>query len=184
MKRNLPFLVCALLISTTTFPLFDLSPWIVIDNSTKFDFACEVEAAYYPVDSDNISVLINKDDNFNVSFDQAEDEDGNEYIKINIHFACASQCASVLNPMFYEDDELFNPKIKSVTLTHQSLQLTTFCYPTKKDLRYFSIEYQLDNGIIMKMNEISTYIKCLNNFKQTMRNVVLAALEATNWLPY
>ena len=184
MKRYVIYLVWALLISTTTFPFFDLSPWIVIDNTTKFDFICEIEARYSPCEKEAFTLFFKNDDNLNIVFSEEQDENENEYMKIIINFTCYAEHPSVLNPMFYEENELFNPEIKSLKFTHQSLQLTTFCSPIKKDHRYFSIAYQPDNGIMIHAGEISTYIKCLNNFKQMMRNVVLAALDATNWLPY
>ena len=188
MKRRihkiLCLLLCSLLISTPTFPFFDLSPWIVIDNTTQFEFTCQIEALYYPSEDENRTIFINKDDNFNVSFDQCEDEDGNECIKIMIIFMCSAHHAIVLEPMFYEDDSLFNPEIKSLSLTHESLQIQTICYPTQQNNRYFSINYQPDNGFTVTNNEISTWITCVNNFKKAIRTIILAALNAVNWLPY
>ncbi len=177
------FLICSLLISTPLFSIFDVSPWIIIENKTKLDFECKFEAIYYPSDDEQITLTLN-DSNINVVFDNGEDENENEFLKITLTFVSYAEQAFVLNPIFSQDGIVFNPQITCLDFTHPSLQIFTFCNPTHIDHRYFSIEHQQEDGIITKMHAISMYVKCLNNFKQMIRNLLAAAMNATNLLPY
>ncbi len=174
------------LASSTIFPVFDLSPWIVVHNTTKFDVTCHIQAICHRDDfeDEDVTIITSNNENITVECFQEKDELGNDFMKITIGFICKAELATAFNPMFYRDDTIFNPQIKSVSITYETLQLTDFYDITNPEQRYFSIEYQEDAGITMHAQEISLYIRCLNNFKQTLRNIVIAALNATNYLPY
>lgn len=182
--KKIIYLLYSLLIITASLPISALSPWIVVDNTTKFDFTCEVEIIYYDFDSENNTLFINNEDELSIFCDNGQDEQGNEFMKFTLSFDCQAGHTTVLNPIFYEYNEPCNPKIASVAFTHESLQLKAFCNPQREDHRYFSINYHPENGIYTNTQAISIYIKCLNNFKQTLRSIVLAALDVVNLLPY
>ncbi len=160
---------------------------MVIENKTKLDFACKIEAICYQSDEeDHITLLLdnNNGNNLNITFDQGLDENNNEFLRIIINFTCGAETTFVYNPMFSENNILFNPEIKNVDFTHQSLQIINFCTPQNSDQRYFSIEQHKDFGIIAQMHPISMHIKCLNNFKQMVQALLAAAMHVTNLLPY
>ena len=79
---------------------------------------------------------------------------------------------------------MFNPQVKAVAINQESLQLTAIHNLETPDQRSFTVQYQPESGITMTAQEISMHIKCLNNFKQTIRNIIAAALSAVNHLPY
>lgn len=183
MKKIIYFL-CSLFIATTSAPILALSPWVVIDNRTKFDFACEIEVMYYDFNSDTSGLFFNTEEELHVTCDDGQDEDGNEYMKFTLNFYCPAERSIVFNPIFYEDDKPYNPEITSVAFTHESLQLKAFCDSKPEDHRYFSINYHAENGIHTNTQEISIYVKCLNSVKQTLRSIVLTALNVINRMPY
>ena len=184
--KKLIFLIFNLLIPTITLPNFNLSPWIIINNKSNLDFTCEIKAACYQDDyeDDNITLMLNNNEELNFKCEHSYDEDGNDLIVFIIRLDCKAEQTTVLNPIFYHDDIMFNPPIKSIKIVHDSLQLTASCDSTSTNKLYFTIEHQSDRGITVQKQTISTYIRCLNNFKQTIRNTILAALNATNYLPY
>ncbi|MDP3787918.1 MAG: hypothetical protein Q8Q60_01205 [Candidatus Chromulinivorax sp.] len=184
-KKNI--FLCTLLLSTPIFSIFDLSPWIVVENKTKLNFLCKVEAIFYRSEGKQIILDIeNIQDRENVHFvfENDEDDDENESLKVTINFISYAQQTFVFNSIFYIDGILENPEIINIDFTHQSLQIINFCTPTTINQRYFSIEQQEELGIITNTYEISIYIKCLNNFKQMIRNILAAASNAANLLPY
>jgi hypothetical protein len=86
--KKIIYLIYSLLVSTTIFPIFDLSPWIIIENKTKLDLVCKIEAMCYPSDNEKITLFMNNDSNFNITLDQDQDKDENEFLKITINFVC------------------------------------------------------------------------------------------------
>lgn len=185
-KKNVVFLLCSLFTSTINFPILDLSPWIAVDNTTKLSLTCQIEAVYYRSDyeDENISIIANNNDDLTIKCKQEQNEDGNDFMHFTISFVCKPEQTSVFNPIFYEEDVMFNPQIKSVELTHESLQLRIVFNTTDLDQRYFTIKYDDDFGLIANQQAIPIYVKCLNNFKQTLRSIIIAALNAAQYLPY
>ncbi len=180
MKKVL-FLLQILCFSSPIFSYFDLSPWIVINNNTKLELSCKIEATCNRADYE---IVCPGDLNEMIAFNYFQNENGNEMMTFTISFSCPAEQIITCNPMFYKDGVIINPEIKAVTFVHNYLQLSTFCNPTDVDQRYFAVEYNPKIGITTKAQPISIYVKCLNNFKKTIRHVILAALNATNWLPY
>jgi len=184
------YLICALTISTSLFPIFDLSPWIVVNNATKLDFVCQIEAVSYELEIEQaLSFLQNctqqdEDGDFYVIFEEDQNSDKQNCMKMTITITCKAEQAIKRDRMFDEDKIMLNIKILSVSFTHESLQITTSCNPINFDQRYFSIEYQADYGIITKAAPIALYIKFLSNFKQATQSLLATMLNATNWLPY
>ena len=178
------YLICALTFSTSLFPIFDASPWIVVKNATKLDFVCKIDITCDELEDAEFTLYFDTYEDLDIEFyDASQYADGDLSLKATLTFTCPAEQTRIFNSIFYKDDILFFPKIMSVDFIHPSLQLTTFCTPTEND-RYFSIAHQPDHGIITDATPIALYIKCLSNFKQTLQALLAAALNATNWLPY
>ena len=184
MKLKFFYLICAFTFSTSLFPIFDQSPWIIIKNGTKLDFVCTIEIVCDQLDDAELTLYFDTYNDLNIEFyDSYEYIDGDLCLQATLTFTCPAEQTKTFSSIFYRDNILFAPKIISVEFTHESLQLKTFCDPTEKD-RYFSVEHQSDYGIITCAMPIALYIKCLSNAKQTLQAILAAALNATNWLPY
>ncbi len=184
------YLIFALTISIPLFPIFDLSPWTVVNNATKLDFACKIEAISYELEIEHILYFLQNntqqdaEDDFYIIFTEEQDSDGQKFIKMTMMFTCKAEQAIKRDRMFDEDNLMLHIKITSVSFTHEPLQITAFCNLTNIDQRYFSIEYQPDSGVITNATPITLYIKCLSNFKQTMQSLLAATLSIVNSLPY
>ncbi|MBV8660847.1 MAG: hypothetical protein JO129_01720 [Candidatus Dependentiae bacterium] len=186
MTQKIIILLCSLLITTSTFPIFDTSPWIIIENKTKLDINCELETICYLSEYKDEEILLRSYNETSVKIraDRQLDENENVFIKFTLNFDCNAESTITFNPIFYHNESTFNPEITSIVVTIDSLQLKSFYNPASIDYRHFCIECHPDYGIIMTMQPISAYIKCLSNFKQTMRSIIMTALYLTNQLPY
>ena len=186
MTQKIIILLSCLFITTTTFPIFDTSPWIIIENKTKLDLNCEFETICHLSEFKDEDIVLRSynETSIKVKADRQLDENENVSIKFTLNFICNAESTITFNPIFYHNDILFNPEITLIDLTIDSLQLKNSCNPTHRDQRYFSIECHPEHGITVTMQPIPTYVKCLSNFKQTMRTIIMAALNAANCLPY
>ena len=184
--KNLIIVILSLLIPAMSLPNISLSPWLLINNKTNLDFICKIEAYCYEDDyeADKITLMFNNNEEPNFKCEQEYDEDGNGLIVFTFQLDCKAEQATVFNPILYYDDVMFNPPVRSVNIVHKSLQLTAVCDSIGADELHFTIEHQLDHGIIVQKQTISTYVRCLNNFKQIIRNAFLSALNAVSYLPY
>ncbi|MGZ6251344.1 MAG: hypothetical protein ACXWL2_04905 [Candidatus Chromulinivorax sp.] len=170
--------------------IFNDSPWLVIENQTPFDFNCTITTRY---DKDNKTIyedgfLILTQNNpiqLNIQYQHQEDQQNVPYLQSIIQFNCRAEESITINPLFSTiEGKIFYPKIESLELQQNSLQLTIPFDNINIKHRYFVITYNDEEGFSAKQNEIPLYIACCNNIKQSIRNVILALLQATNYLPY
>ncbi|MBP6869321.1 hypothetical protein KBC04_00335 [Candidatus Babeliales bacterium] len=185
--KKIILLIINLLFCSQVFSIFDLSPWLIIDNKTPFNFVCLMHIVCYesdyegqittsiPDNSDEIAVQIKRN---------CYDEEGNEFVLFNININCRAESTIILDPKFYDGDNIFNPKIAAVYFTEDSLQIALWGYQAAQENRYFSIDYDLYSGITTTAKAIPIHIKCYNNFKQMVQSAIAAAVNATSWLPY
>lgn len=185
MNYKLLYLFAILSLPTPILPFLNNSPWIVIDNDAQLDFNCQIKALYIkPEDQEEIILYFNVDDNFHITFEDAVTQDDTPCFNITIECACNAQKTMIIYPMFFDADKnSCNPELLSVSFYHQALQIA-LQDSKKPENNHFALRYQEDRGITLQTEPLSVYIKCLNSFKQTIRAIILCALNATDWLPY
>lgn len=184
MKKIILFIFC-IFFNATAISVFDLSPWLVIDNTTPLTMTCKVEIVCYQSNYQNksISLITNNNDNIFIQYSQNTDVNNQNYMHITINVPCKAESTIALNPILSCDDRLINPEITEISFTQESLQLTYVMNPTIEN-RYFIINYESYEGITITEQPISIYIKCLNSFKQIVYNTVAAIIDAGKWLSH
>lgn len=164
----------------------NLSPWIVIENKTPFGMDCSIKAWFYGDDYQGDAITIVPDNNRSlvIQYTQFHHDSDLAAIMVTIMFSCNPYETKSINPLFADLVGLCNPKIQSVACTYESLQLTAQVKSPAESERYFSLQYHPKVGIVAKAQQIPWYMTLCSNLKQGIKNIILAALHAADWLPY
>ena len=186
MKKSIIYFFIFLL-SLSTHMYADKKHWISFNNTTKFDMECTIEGlCYLSDDHKNLEVDFDANDDYNIFVECGlkTNIDGKDYIKVIITFDCNQQSTAVINSLLFCNNIPCDITIQSVACKNHRLQLQTFCNITKADQYKVILEYSPDYGIDLYPEKISFYATYAHKFKQILQNILLAALQATNYLPY
>ncbi len=165
-----------------------IEPLITVHNTTNIDMQCIVECVYYlpenAFEKFDIKFNANKNHNIFVNWIAQVDEHGNDYLQMFINFDCNNNSITTLNNLIYFNNAPCNVIINSVECKNHRLQIQTWCNLTSADQPKVVISYQPDYGFDISPEKKSLYVTCAHNFKQMLQSLLLAALQATNYLPY
>jgi hypothetical protein len=166
----------------------DLSPWLVIDNKTKLDMQINIASKFYLKDNQDNLMHFNLDDkdfeNLDIYYSFHEDNNEKIYLNLECIVYCKAESQTILTSMLFCDEVLCNPVIESVTCTNLCLQLQTCCDRLKYSDSYITVQYDAKSGINLYAQPIPIYSKYLQKFKKIVQSLLVAALQATNSLPY
>lgn len=162
-------------------------PWLDIKNNSNFTMTCTIQMAYYiegQLENKTIFVNIEEEPNLIVNFRPEQDEDGKDFVEISMIFDVAAHTTKSFESIFRDDEAMFNPKIISILMINHELQIK-HAYDLKHDYETsFLIDYADTIGFTLTTQSKSLYIDCMSYIKKTIRNILLAALRATESLPY
>ncbi len=163
------------------------NPWFGIKNNSDFTMTCTMQMAYYIEEQqENKTVYVNleKDPSVVINFRPEQGETGKDFVAINMTFDIAARTTKSFESIFREDDTTFNPKIISIFMINNELQIKHAYDLTHDYETSFIIDYADNVGFTLTAQSKSFYIDCMSSIKQTIRKILLAALRATESMPY
>ena len=164
----------------------DSSPWLIIDNQTEFDFVCTLKGSIPHLDSNDSQLLMStsgaKINAITSTAITANYEFPSTSIVLNIH--CPTGTTITFNSPLFDPSQANHITIESFQAVHESLQIAIPWDTSNNHQRHFSISHDPINGITATSSYISLYTRWLHTFKQGLKNILLAALQVLEKLPY